>query len=502
LAAAAACALILYLPIFDGNPHLAFLLAGAFAGAGIALAAGTREGCLAYRGILLIAASLGISLGGALGTLLSFEKSREYFGFPVGAVLSYSGTLVDDPRPAKGDLTMLSVEIDSVSSSRGEASAKGNLRIFLRATDRVSVDSPNQGNSTPFNKGARVRVLGRGQKTDDGDAYLLFANAKDIRVLSKGKTLDVLRSRIKRKALAALDGIGGDGVGLFKALFLGVKDDLEDDETEAFKRSGCVHILALSGMHLTILATLLCLLLMPMLGKNPTMLISLFLIIFYVFVTGVQPSIFRAALMYFLLVVSQAFDRRTEGLTLLSLSFLIAVCLDPSSAKTLSFILSYLALFGIFALSGDLEILMRRWLPPFAAKPLAASIAAQIATSPVAALYFGTVYPGGILTSAVSGPLVTVFMWTGMASTILSITSLPFLGHASSAVLSLEYRLLMGVINAGGRLPPLVVSTAISKAVFFVVLALMVFLLYLVARTRIFRGARGWKGSSTIRRRH
>jgi len=106
--------------------------------------------------------------------------------------------------------------------------------------------------------------------------------------------------------------------------------------------------------------------------------------------------------------------RRLNLLTVLSISFIGVLVIDPGSLETLSFQLSFAALSGIGLLSGPIALRLQRWVPSQVAPVLAASLAAQLATAPFLAASFGVLHPVGLVSSLVLVPLVTAFLWVGI----------------------------------------------------------------------------------------
>jgi competence protein ComEC len=142
-----------------------------------------------------------------------------------------------------------------------------------------------------------------------------------------------------------------------------------------------------------------------------------------------------------------------QPLDLLAMAFVIQIALRPSSGNSISFILSYLALFGILTAGEFLHGLLRGRLPEFLASPLSASVGAYLATQAVVA-GFGVIRPVGILAGLVIVPLTTVFMVAVIAALSLSFIA-PFLLRYLSAALTLFYAFLERVVSLAALVPGL-----------------------------------------------
>ena len=318
---------------------------------------------------------------------------------------------------------------DSLPPRRGQ-------RSFLLKAEELVLEAP--GLRARVSSEAELRVLARGADALDSGAFLrakgvsppsvrtggellFYSQASDLETRPPEGFFGGLRTGLRAAFLRALDRAGGGGAssGLLVALLSGCRDGLEIEEAEAFKKAGCAHILSLSGQHLSILAAALSFLLKPLGGPRKARGAALCFCLLFVFVAGFEAALLRSLLMYGLATWASLSDRPQEARTILGLSFAIQTLLDPESARSLSFQLSYLAMFGLIVLERRFEYLLQPLSPPFLAAALSASLSAQAATIPLAAAAFGAVYPIGLIASIVSGPLVAAFLWWGLAAALL-----------------------------------------------------------------------------------
>ncbi|GHT84150.1 hypothetical protein FACS1894137_06850 [Spirochaetia bacterium] len=275
--------------------------------------------------------------------------------------------------------------------------------------------------------------------------------AKGVHVVKPPPAWEQMRTGIRLSILDKLEphiwgGLGG-------ALLLGVKDTLDGELAQKYRLAGCSHVLALSGMHLAIVAALAAFFLRRPLGIKRAAIAGAVLILLYVALIGVQPSLERAAIMYLLgtIAVLGFLPRRTNGpLSLLAMAFLIQIGIRPSAGISISFILSYLALAGILTMGSFFHSILRGRIPELLAQPLSASLGAYLATMAVIAANFGIIQPVGILAGLVIIPLTTVFMVGAMAALALSFTA-PFLANIAGMGLSLLYAVLDCLVSLAAR---------------------------------------------------
>jgi competence protein ComEC len=299
-----------------------------------------------------------------------------------------------------------------------------------------------------------------------------------------GKTRDYLLALLKD------NNIQGEEMSVASALLLGYKDDLSDDLKHAYSSAGAMHVLAVSGLHVGIIFMVLNHLLGFMNRSKKLALtkvgILLLFLWFYALITGLSPSVIRAATMFTFVVIGSAFNRSGSIYNTLAVSAFLLLCINPYLVMEVGFQLSYLAVMGIVYFQPKIyallyvknSILDKIWIIS------SVSIAAQIATFPLGLLYFHQfptyflfsnlfVIPGAMLIIAlgilvfatapikalaifIAGVLQEVIFW--MNYLIIQIDQLPFslvegisisifgcwLIYATimSGVLSLEFRKL------------------------------------------------------------
>lgn len=137
--------------------------------------------------------------------------------------------------------------------------------------------------------------------------------------------------------------------GFIKAIFLGDKSSLEIKLKNSFKRSGVLHLLAVSGLHVGFLFIFITLLLKNLIGigRKPFFIITSFIIIFYIFLTGLSPSVMRAGLMVILFLFSGPLKRELRTYDILASSGIISLLIDSNQAFSIGFQLTFLAVFSI-----------------------------------------------------------------------------------------------------------------------------------------------------------
>jgi competence protein ComEC len=192
----------------------------------------------------------------------------------------------------------------------------------------------------------------------------------------------------------------------------------------------------------------------------------------------------RAAIMSTLGTIALMSGFKRNMISLLSAAFLIQTVIFPSSANTVSFILSYLALAGILLFSSMFVEFLKGWIPDFLANPLAASLAAFLVTIPVTGAFFGMIRPIGIVAGLFIVPVSTLFMILAIAW--FSLQAIPlvnefaneFLGGIIGKVLDFIYTILDFMVLEAGKFPGLAVSNGGVLLIITVLLCVLFFAVY------------------------
>jgi competence protein ComEC len=175
---------------------------------------------------------------------------------------------------------------------------------------------------------------------------------------------------------------------------LGVTDGLDDELLSAYKATGAMHVLAVSGLHVGIIYGILLLLLKPLqkLKYGPWLVADISIVVLwaYSFVTGLSPSVLRAVTMFSFVALAKPGGYRTNLYNTLAASAFCILLYDPFLIMSVGFQLSYLAVLGIVYLQSaiynlwepDNRIVDEIW------KVSSVSIAAQTATFSLGLFYF------------------------------------------------------------------------------------------------------------------
>lgn len=184
-----------------------------------------------------------------------------------------------------------------------------------------------------------------------------------------------------------------DESSLAKALILGDKKDIETNIKSDFSRSGAMHLLAVSGLHVGIIYMILLFvtkLFSKFITRRLAVTIVIVLLWFYALLSGFTPSVIRATFLFTVLSFSTIFSKNNNALNSLFFSAFVLLLIQPAYLFDIGFQLSYLAMIGIILFNRNVTALVRSRfkLIDFLWKGTAIGISAQITTAPLSLYYF------------------------------------------------------------------------------------------------------------------
>ena len=274
-----------------------------------------------------------------------------------------------------------------------------------------------------------------------------------------------------------------------RALLLGDTSLLEYETDTHFKISGIRHVVAVSGLHVSILITLLGMVtfrkkyLMVSIGTGMLLLFSA--------LAGFTPSVVRSCIMSALLLLALLFNREYDGPTSLSFAVLVMLIANPLTVASGSFQLSVASVAGIFLFVPRLQPWIRGWFPDpgnckwkqrlisWFSTSVATTLSALVFTTPLCAWYFGMVSLVGVVTNLLVLWVIVGIFYGIMAVCLLYGLWLPG-GVLLGRIVALPIRYVQLVAKAMANLP---LSAVYMGSVYtvawmvFVYLLLMVFLL-------------------------
>jgi competence protein ComEC len=233
---------------------------------------------------------------------------------------------------------------------------------------------------------------------------------------------------------------------------LGYRADLDPQILQAYSNTGTLHILSVSGMHVAIVVALLNLLFRPLeklrYGKILKLTLMLSLIWFYALITGLAPSILRAALMLSLILIAKYQTLKTNIFNVIGVAAFIILIINPFNLMDIGFQLSFLAVMALVYL----QPMIYHWYQPqnraldWMWQCASVSIAAQIATTPISLYYFHQFPLYFIISNLYMALPALVIMYGGIGFLIIASFSdllATFIGEALNQIIYFTNKFLV-----------------------------------------------------------
>lgn len=286
-----------------------------------------------------------------------------------------------------------------------------------------------------------------------------------------------------RKDFSRRAGIGlanRPAADINRAIILGEKRRLPYATRKAFAESGTMHVFAVSGFHVMIVANaILVMLCAAMFPLRVALLAAIPLLWGYVLVIGSPPSAVRAATMAAFYYSAGVFYRRPDALRAWAMTFLAVHAISPGMLFDIGNILSFTVM---------LSILLWLRIAPARLRGIGVTFAAWAGGTPVAAAAFGQFTPGGLAANLLVMPLAAVSVTSGAIGVMSSYVSLTAASHLNNLA-ALASQGMAGISAAVSSLPFSCVKipawSIVDCSLWYLWMALLYLLLRLSAKRRL-----------------
>lgn len=273
----------------------------------------------------------------------------------------------------------------------------------------------------------------------DGQIYLRSKEYKIIRH-HQGYGIKAYALELRKKLVSKFKKYLKDeeSYQIAVALILGYRTVMEQELVQTFSNTGTIHVLSVSGMHVGIVFIVFMWLLTQVGGNRALNLLRIVILLCaiwtYTILTGMAPSILRAAIMLSFFLIAKSMQREVNMLNTMASSAFLLLLLQPSMLFDIGFQLSYCAVLGIvlfFPLFKRISIFEDSRLGRIVWDSVSISLSAQIMTAPFSLFYFGQ-FPNYFLVANLLVILpVTLIMYIGMTMMFIPIDIINvWLGYA------------------------------------------------------------------------
>ena len=319
-----------------------------------------------------------------------------------------------------------------------------------------------------------------------GIRYQQHLSVKEVKRIGYSPTLMTRLANVRRDLqLRVFNSQVSPAVQQFvTALLLGNSSLIDKATRQEFSAAGVAHILALSGLHVGIIALIIWWLLFPLdylRLKKLRLVIALAAIILFAVFTGLPPSVVRATVMIGMVFASLVFYRRSVSLNALALAALLILVFSPSSLYSVGFQLSFITVGAVLLFAHLPEAITSRhkWVNALTCTAIT-SLVAMLATVALSAHYFHTISLMSVIANLLILPILPLFMVLG--ALFLLVTAAGLHWHILDLLLDYLYRYIHWAavtVNAipGSHIGGVYVST-FGVIAYFIAMALVVLWLY------------------------
>ncbi len=422
-----------------------------------------------HRKLIILASLCLIAL---FGGAFCFQSSQppdddSYLRFYNNETIEIKGMVNTDPE-VRDKTTHLRLSATEIKLDKGWQKVSGTALLFVPRYPTYSY-------------GDVLLVIGKLEtppQLDDFDyeGYLAHQGIystmlyPEIEILDRGKgfkPLEWVYSLRNRLSQSLAEVLPEPQASLAQGIVLGIRGNIPSSLRADFSHTGTAHILAISGLHLAIVAGILLSLGIWLLGRRHYLYIwlALGIIWLYALITGMHPPVVRGAIMASLFLTAELLGRQRSAFTALALAAAVMIGISPQILWTASFQLSFLAMAGLIFLFPPFRAIGRKAVKATLGEDGAAvslanivtdsfgiTLGAIIAVWPVVAYYFGIISFVGLPATFFALPALPGIIITGALAGGLGLIALP----AAQAIgwlawLFLSYMLL--VVNGFAALP-------------------------------------------------
>ncbi|MCY4112391.1 MAG: ComEC/Rec2 family competence protein [Chloroflexi bacterium] len=329
-------------------------------------------------GAVLAALALGLARGGH-----HVASQTPLLQAPAGAALTVIGTVVDDVPGPRRTLQVVGV---AGAQDQGSRPAAGRVQVFApRALALPNARVAVSGVFVPASPRATNSLAG------NADTWAGTLGDATVRVIEAGTAADPpALLRLRRHVDASIrSALPEPHASLLSAMLVGIRQRLPDELRDDFLTSGLIHIVAISGFNITLIALWVRRLAGWGLGRYGVGLAAVLLPL-YAVLAGAEPGVIRAAIMGDLVLVAWILGRDADALTALALAGAGMALVQPQALGDVGFQLSFAGTLGLIVIAPRVSAVLteRIRFPRWSAELIATTTAASLMVTPIIAHTF------------------------------------------------------------------------------------------------------------------
>lgn len=263
--------------------------------------------------------------------------------------------------------------------------------------------------------GDKVKVIGTLEELKQNTNFNLFnyknymlskniyykMNSDEITLIRKNKNIFY---SIKNYLIEKIQKLKGSSY--LKTFILGNIEDIDDNILVSYRTNGISHLFSVSGMHITLLSTIILLILNKIKKSNFNYLFVILFLLFYMFLTNFTPSVIRATFLFILLTLNKFLNLKLSTIKVLLIILFISLIISPYNIYNIGFKFSYVVSFFLISFS---NLINRN--KNYVLKTLATSFISFLSGIPILINNYFSINIMTILNNIVFVPLISIIIF-------------------------------------------------------------------------------------------
>jgi len=423
--------------------------------------------------IVLVFIFLGIGHLHMKAVQLLEKKDIAYVArFYRGKALMLKGEVVSDVQVKdffKGKKLVFEIAIRNLHTKWGWRKHQGKILVnaFKEMDIAYGDDVLIEGKlHRPFNFSSETNFSYRDYLEHRGITNILsVAREARVEILDRrqGNPIKMLALRMHKRLKRVLaEALSPNEAGIMQAVLLGDRSHIPKHVRELFVQTGTAHVLAISGLHVGVVAALFMggLRIIPI-GRKLQLLSVIILLTGYAFLTGGRPSVIRATVVGIVFLMSFILERETDAMNTLSLAALIILLTNPRNLFDVGFQLSFTCVLAIILICPKLVKDRNPLYGPFnlynnfvhfITQSLKVSVSVWLGAAGLVAYYFNIITPITIFANLIIIPLISVIVTLGFGLLLFGMI-FPPLGVLFGLCIKVVLNSMVGIIFLLAKIP-------------------------------------------------
>ena len=292
------------------------------------------------------------------------------------------------------------------------------------------------------------------------DYLFVSSDLEYLNLIGHTDTLHGFFAEIHNYLADKIDELFGNQASTIKGILLGDSSEIPEDRMGNLRDSGIAHLLALSGLHISIISSFIMFITKRM-NKKVSFLVLCAVLSFYCAITAFPASLLRATIMTLLMMLSGLSGRRRDILSACSLAFIVILIVNPYQLFAAGFALSFASVIGIILMYKPVRSMFSVVTEGSITKPLSVSVSATMGIMPMTAAYFHRMPYYALITNFIAIPAVSAAVVMAIIGLILGIIYTPLAVPLSAVV---NY-ILDGVLTMSAVVSKLPFAVIVTKSI-------------------------------------